>query len=53
MLEIWEQPFYIVSVQNYFNLPGECQPAEIAFLEISLDKGITKEFHALLKPSKQ
>lgn len=47
------ESFFVISVQNFYETSEhDYQPAEIAFVEFSLAKGILKQFVAVMKPSK-
>uniref|UniRef100_A0A915IGJ7 HMG box domain-containing protein n=1 Tax=Romanomermis culicivorax TaxID=13658 RepID=A0A915IGJ7_ROMCU len=53
--KIYCQPFFVISVQNYYELYEErfASPLEMAVVKFSLKDGIIDEKHVLLKPCKK
>lgn len=52
ILEVINEPFFVISVQNYYETPNhDYMPAEIGLVEFSLMKGIINQYNVILKPS--
>lgn len=48
-----EEKFFVISAQNYYSdVDGSCCVAEISVVEFSFSKGISRSYHAVLKPGK-